>query len=55
MLARLMTFNNVVVNSHQAYLTHEALANIADTTLANIAEYSQGKRGADLTHAVLEQ
>ncbi len=52
-LARLMTFNNVVVTSHQAFLTHEALTNIADTTLANIAEYEQGKRGADLTNAVL--
>jgi D-lactate dehydrogenase len=52
-LARLMTFNNVVVTSHQAFLTNEALANIADTTLANIAEYEQGRRGAELTNAVL--
>ncbi len=52
-LARLMTFNNVVVTSHQAYLTHEALANIAETTLANIAEFEQGRRGAELTNAVL--
>ena len=51
-LARLMTFNNVVVTSHQAYLTHEALANIADTTFANIDEFVQGKRGAELTNAV---
>jgi len=51
-LARLMTFNNVVVTSHQAFLTNEALANIADTTLANIAEYEQGRRGAELTNAV---
>ena len=51
-LARLMTFNNVVVTSHQAFLTKEALANIAETTLANIAEYEQGKRGAELTNAV---
>lgn len=52
-LARLLTFNNVVITSHQAFLTHEALANIADTTLANLDEYVQGKRGAELTHAVL--
>ena len=51
-LARLMTFNNVVVTSHQAYLTNEALANIADTTLANIAEFERGKRGGELTHRV---
>ena len=54
-LARLMTFNNVVVTSHQAFLTHEALANIADTTLANIGEFAQGKRGAELTNAVQGQ
>lgn len=52
-LARLMTFNNVVVTSHQAYLTQEALANIADTTLGNIEEFfSDGRRGAALTNAV---
>jgi D-lactate dehydrogenase len=51
-LARLMTFNNVVVTSHQAFLTREAMANIADTTLANIEEYAAGRRGAELTHAV---
>jgi D-lactate dehydrogenase len=51
-LARLLTFNNVVVTSHQAYLTHEALANIADTTLGNIEEYQQGKRGDELTNVV---
>jgi len=54
-LARLMTFNNVVVTSHQAFLTHEALANIAETTLANIEEFAQGKRGAELNNAVQDQ
>jgi len=51
-LARLMTFNNVVVTSHQAFLTREALSNIADTTLANVGEYLAGKRGSALTNAV---
>jgi D-lactate dehydrogenase len=51
-LARLMSFNNVVVTSHQAFLTHEALSNIADTTLQNLGEFSEGKRGAELTNAV---
>ncbi len=51
-LARLLTFNNVLITSHQAYLTREALSNIADTTLANLAEFEQGRRGAELTHAV---
>ena len=44
----------MVVTSHQAFFTHEALGNIADTTLASIAEFESGKRGADLTHAVRE-
>jgi D-lactate dehydrogenase len=51
-LARLMTFNNVIVTAHQAFLTREALANIAETTLANIGEYVAGKRGAELTNSV---
>nr|WP_232106744.1 2-hydroxyacid dehydrogenase [Gimesia chilikensis] len=51
-LARLMTFNNVVITSHQAFLTNEALDNIAETTYANIDEFFAGKRGAELTHHV---
>ncbi|WP_145284695.1 2-hydroxyacid dehydrogenase [Pirellulimonas nuda] len=51
-LARLLTFNNVVITSHQAFLTREALSNIAETTLANIAEHQAGRRGAQLTNAV---
>ncbi len=51
-LARLLTFPNVVVTSHQAFLTREALRAIADTTLENLAEFQAGKRGAELTHAV---
>jgi D-lactate dehydrogenase len=51
-LARLLTFNNVVITSHQAFLTQEALANIADTTLASLIEFQSGKRGGELTNAV---
>jgi D-lactate dehydrogenase len=51
-LARLMTFNNVIVTSHQAFLTTEALANIADVTLDNIREFELGKRGRALTNHV---
>ncbi|MBO9666475.1 MAG: hypothetical protein J7501_06635, partial [Bdellovibrio sp.] len=40
-LARLLTFPNVVVTSHQAFLTKEALDNIARTTLQSIQEFSQ--------------
>lgn len=52
LLARLLTFNNVVVTSHQAFLTEEALSNIADTTLDNLQEFEEGKRGAQLTNGV---
>jgi D-lactate dehydrogenase len=38
-LARLMSFNNVLITSHQAFFTKEALTNIADTTLTNIRDY----------------
>ena len=34
--ARLLTFPNVLITAHQAFLTHEALATIATTTLQNI-------------------
>ncbi|MEN1680211.1 MAG: 2-hydroxyacid dehydrogenase [Planctomycetota bacterium] len=51
-LARLMSFNNVVVTSHQAFLTREALTAIAETTLASVAEYLAGRRGDELTHRV---
>lgn len=35
-LARLLTFPNVLVTSHQAFFTQEALQNIASVTLSNI-------------------
>jgi len=43
-LARLLTFPNVLITSHQAFLTREALANIADTTLANVRAFERGER-----------
>jgi len=38
-LARLISMPNVIVTSHQAFLTAEALSNIADTTLNNVREF----------------
>ena len=35
-LARLISMPNVIVTSHQAFLTEEALSNIAETTVKNI-------------------
>lgn len=41
-LARLLSFPNVIVTAHQAFLTHEALGAIAQTTLGNIAAWAGG-------------
>lgn len=38
-LARLLSMPNVIVTSHQAFLTQEALENIAETTVGNIVEF----------------
>ena len=43
-LARLLSFNNVIVTSHQAFFTKEAMQNIAETTLQNIKDYKDGLR-----------
>ena len=37
-LARLISMPNVIVTSHQAFLTEEALSNIAETTVQNIVD-----------------
>ncbi|MDA7086079.1 2-hydroxyacid dehydrogenase [Pseudomonas sp. SA3-5] len=41
-LARLLSFPNVIITAHQAFLTQEALAAIARTTLDNIAAWAAG-------------
>lgn len=38
-LARLISMPNVIVTSHQAFLTEEALSNIAETTVKNIVGF----------------
>lgn len=43
MISRLMTFKNVLITSHQAFLTDTALENIADTTFYNIDRWAAGK------------
>ncbi len=40
-LARLISMPNVIVTSHQAFLTEEALENIAETTVNNIVEFAE--------------
>ncbi len=41
-LARLLSFNNVIVTSHQAFFTKEAMSNIAQTTMDNIQDFFDG-------------
>lgn len=43
-LARLISMPNVIVTSHQAFLTREALENIADTTFKNINQFFENGR-----------
>lgn len=40
-LARLISMPNVIVTSHQAFLTEEALSNIAQTTVENIVQFNK--------------
>jgi len=42
-LARLLTFPNVLVTSHQAFFTQEAMDNIVQTTLSNINDFKLQK------------
>ena len=42
-LARLVSLPNVILTSHQAFLTHEALKNIAEITVGNLEDYFAGK------------
>ncbi len=42
-LQLLVSFPNVLVTSHQAFLTNEALANIAKVTFENLDDYFSGK------------
>lgn len=43
-LARLLTFNNVIVTSHQAFFTKEALNNIAETTLNSVKQLQKREK-----------
>ena len=43
-LARLISMPNVIVTSHQAFLTEEALENIAETTVKNFVSFFETKQ-----------
>jgi D-lactate dehydrogenase len=40
---RLLTFPNVLITGHQAFFTQNAMNNIAETTLQNLADFEAGK------------
>jgi D-lactate dehydrogenase len=51
-LARLLTFPNVLITAHQAFLTREALAEIARVTVENLRAFGRGEpflEGTNLT------
>ncbi|MFR9791638.1 2-hydroxyacid dehydrogenase [Streptomyces sp. MB22_4] len=47
-LARLVTFPNVLVTSHQAYYTEDAVAQIVAATLRNVLDYRAGRRSENV-------
>jgi len=50
LLAKLLSFENVLITPHQAFATKDALKNIAATTYLNIDSWSKGSRsGNELT------
>ena len=52
---RLSACHNVIFTGHQAFLTQEALENIADTTLENAAAFAAGKRsGNEVTASAVD-
>ena len=42
-LSRLLTFPNVLITAHQAFLTQEALSEIARVTMANLIRLTEGQ------------
>lgn len=47
-LARLLTFPNVIITGHQAFLTSNALDSIAEITLMNAKAFEEGKKLVNL-------
>jgi D-lactate dehydrogenase len=50
MHAVLLLHLQVLITPHAAFLTHEALDNIASTTISNIEEYLQDKQLTNELH-----
>lgn len=47
-LARLLTFPNVLVSSHQAYYTEDAVGQIVEATVRNVLDYRAGRRSENV-------
>ncbi|ARP69820.1 2-hydroxyacid dehydrogenase [Streptomyces pluripotens] len=47
-LARLITFPNVLVTSHQAYYTEDAVTEIVNATARNVVDYKAGRRSENV-------
>ncbi|WP_329290719.1 2-hydroxyacid dehydrogenase [Streptomyces pseudovenezuelae] len=47
-LARLVTFPNVLVTSHQAYYTEDAVGQIIEATVRNVLDYKAGRRSENV-------
>ena len=43
LLRQLLAMPNVLITPHQAFATHEAMSNIADTTFYNIGRWAAGE------------
>ncbi len=43
-LARLLSFNNVILTSHQAFFTREAIDNIAQVTMQNLSDFFERRK-----------
>jgi D-lactate dehydrogenase len=50
-LARLMTFPNVLITGHQAFFTREAYTTIAETTIRNVDDFAAGRSNQNTLRA----
>jgi len=51
-LTQLLAQHNVIVTGHQAFLTTEALTNIAEANLQSLKEFEEGKRLKELSNNI---
>jgi D-lactate dehydrogenase len=50
-IARLLTFPNVLVTGHQAFFTREAMETIAETTVRNLDDFAAGRTNENVLQA----